>query len=204
LALAREAVQRLLRQAESATTRAAVAEAAGGLDVVAAALDVREPGPGAVVRLAPADLVPGRQVRVLSFNQVGEVMAVKGDEVDVQLGRLRLTVPLRDLEPVASAPAPAVTSEAVHLKRAASAPVDLPIELHLRGLRVEDGLERLDAYLDDAVLSGLPWVRIVHGHGTGAMKAAVRDTLRRHPQVKRYRPGERGEGGDGATVVYFE
>jgi DNA mismatch repair protein MutS2 len=207
LALARAAMARLLRQAESAAaTRAAIVEAAAGLDEVAAALDVREPGAGAVVRMAPADLLPGRQVRVLSFNQVGEVVALKGDDVEVQLGRLRLTVPLRDLEPVAvpASSEPAVEPAGVRLRRAATATSDLSIELHLRGLRVEDALEKLDAYLDAAVLSGLPWVRIVHGHGTGVMKAAVRDTLRRHPQVKRYRPGERGEGGDGATVVYFD
>ncbi len=205
VALAREAVGRLLRQAEAASTsRAAIAEARGSLDEVAQALDVREPGAGAVVRLAPAELVPGRQVRVLSFNQVGEVVAVKGEDVEVQLGRLRLTVPLRDLEPVEGAPGLPALPSGVRLKRAVTAPTDLPIELHLRGLRVEDAMAKLDAYLDHAVLSGLPWVRIVHGHGTGAMKAAVRDSLRRHPQVKRYRPGERGEGGDGATVVYFD
>jgi DNA mismatch repair protein MutS2 len=80
----------------------------------------------------------------------------------------------------------------------------MPIELDLRGQRVEDGLAALDAYLDRAVLSGLPWVRVIHGHGTGAMKSAVREALRAHPSVRRSRPGEKGEGGDGATVVYFE
>jgi DNA mismatch repair protein MutS2 len=69
---------------------------------------------------------------------------------------------------------------------------------------VEDGLSALDTYLDAAVLSGLPWVRIIHGHGTGAMKSAVRDALKHHPSVRRYRAGDQGEGGDGATVVYFD
>lgn len=65
------------------------------------------------------------------------------------------------------------------------------------------GLSALDTYLDAAVLSGLPSVRIVHGHGTGAMKSAVRDALKHPPNVRRYRAGDQGEGADGATVVYF-
>ena len=79
-----------------------------------------------------------------------------------------------------------------------------PLELDLRGMRVEAGLRALDQRLDRAVLADLPWVQVIHGHGTGAMKEAVRDALGRHSQVKRHRPGERGEGGDGVTVVYLK
>jgi DNA mismatch repair protein MutS2 len=77
------------------------------------------------------------------------------------------------------------------------------LELDLRGLRVADGLDTVDAYLDDAALVGMPFVHIIHGHGTGAMREAVRDQLRNHPLVARSRPGERGEGGNGVTVVYL-
>ncbi len=205
VALAHETVQALLRRAESAATREAAAEARSGLDAVVEALATREPGPGAVVPAAPADLAPGARVRVVSFGTEGEVVGVKGSQVEVQVGRMRLTARLRDIELLAPAPEPEVAESGVHLRRAAASPAAVPVELDLRGLRVEDGLQRLDAYLDEAVLSGMPFSRIIHGHGTGAMKAAVRDALRRaHPQVKRFRPGEQGEGGDGATVAYFE
>jgi DNA mismatch repair protein MutS2 len=73
--------------------------------------------------------------------------------------------------------------------------------LDLRGARVEEALELLGRYLDDASLAGLPRATIVHGLGTGALRDAVRSQLSAHPLVRSWRPGGRGEGGDGATVV---
>lgn len=74
-------------------------------------------------------------------------------------------------------------------------------ELLLIGQRVEPALEILDGYLDRAILGGREEVRVVHGHGSGQLKKAVRDHLRRHRAVATFRPGEPNEGGDGATVV---
>jgi DNA mismatch repair protein MutS2 len=73
--------------------------------------------------------------------------------------------------------------------------------LDLRGARVEEALEALSRYLDDAGLAGLNKVMIIHGHGTGALRDAVRTEASAHPLVRSTRPGERGEGGDGATIV---
>jgi len=75
------------------------------------------------------------------------------------------------------------------------------MELDLRGLMVDEMLVELDRYLDTAYLAGLPWVRIIHGKGTGALRQAVREELRHHPLVSEFRPGDVGEGGDGVTVV---
>jgi len=75
--------------------------------------------------------------------------------------------------------------------------------LDLRGARVEEALAMLDQYLDDAVHAGAGGVTVVHGHGSGAMRDAVRQMLSSHPLVAKWRPGEQGEGGDGATVVSF-
>lgn len=77
----------------------------------------------------------------------------------------------------------------------------VPSSLDLRGARVEEAMEALDAYLDAASLAGAGRVTVVHGHGTGAMRDAVRSRLSAHSLVHGWRPGERGEGGDGATVV---
>ncbi|MEE8525987.1 MAG: Smr/MutS family protein [Thermoanaerobaculia bacterium] len=74
-------------------------------------------------------------------------------------------------------------------------------ELHLIGERVEPALESLDRFLDQALLASRPAVRIVHGHGSGRLRAAVRKHLRNHPAVAAQRPGRADEGGDGATVV---
>jgi DNA mismatch repair protein MutS2 len=75
--------------------------------------------------------------------------------------------------------------------------------LDLRGARVEEALEALDRYLEDASLAGMPSVTVIHGLGTGALRDAVRSAAGAHPLVKDLRPGERGEGGDGATIVRF-
>ncbi len=77
----------------------------------------------------------------------------------------------------------------------------VPSTLDLRGARVEEALELLDRYLDDASLAGAGQVTVVHGHGSGALRDAVRALLSGHPLVGSWRPGERGEGGDGATIV---
>jgi dsDNA-specific endonuclease/ATPase MutS2 len=73
--------------------------------------------------------------------------------------------------------------------------------LDLRGARVEEALAMLDQYLDDAVHAGAGQVTVIHGHGSGAMRDAVREMLGSYPLVRKWRPGEQGEGGDGATVV---
>ncbi len=73
--------------------------------------------------------------------------------------------------------------------------------LDLRGARVEEALDLLDRYLDDAARAEAGRVTVIHGHGSGAMRDAVRRALGEHPLVREWRPGERGEGGDGATVV---
>jgi DNA mismatch repair protein MutS2 len=66
---------------------------------------------------------------------------------------------------------------------------------------VEEALAMLERYLDDAARADVSRVTIIHGHGSGAMRDAVRRALGEHPLVREWRPGERGEGGDGATLV---
>lgn len=74
-------------------------------------------------------------------------------------------------------------------------------EIHLRRLTIDEALIRLDRYLNDAFLAGLPTVRVIHGKGTGALRQAVREELGNHPLVKSFRPAEFEHGGDGATIV---
>ena len=77
----------------------------------------------------------------------------------------------------------------------------VPSTLDLRGARVDEALEALERYLDQAAVAGARRVTIVHGHGSGALRDAVRAALAGHPLVQEWRPGERGEGGDGASIV---
>jgi len=132
---------------------------------------------------------------------------VRGQAVDVLLGRTVFTVDRSDLRvrPGASAPRPpaeqrgTVPESAGPVTELESAGVEA--ELKLLGMRVEEGLQELDAYLDRASVAGLVEVRVVHGHGSGRLRRAVREFLRRHVQVSGQRPGKPREGGDGATVV---
>ncbi len=71
----------------------------------------------------------------------------------------------------------------------------------MRGWRVEQALEELETYLNDASMSGMASVRIVHGKGTGALRAAIREQLARHPLVKSFASAPPQEGGDGVTVI---
>src|SRR5262249_1370516 len=75
------------------------------------------------------------------------------------------------------------------------------LELDLRGTTVEEAVNRVDSYIDAAYVAGLPFVRIIHGKGTGALRKAIRDVLHDHPLVSRYARGDEKEGGDGVTVV---
>ena len=77
----------------------------------------------------------------------------------------------------------------------------IPATLDVRGARVDEVMDLLDRTLDHASLAGAARITVIHGHGTGALRDAVRDLVSRHPLVKDWRPGERGEGGDGATII---
>jgi DNA mismatch repair protein MutS2 len=81
---------------------------------------------------------------------------------------------------------------------------EIQAELNLIGSRVDDALDASDKFLDRALLEGKQAVRIIHGFGTGTLRKAVREHLRKHPAVKSWRPGKENEGGDGATVAVLE
>ena len=77
----------------------------------------------------------------------------------------------------------------------------MPQSLDLRGARVDEALDLLEGYVDAASVGHAGQVTVIHGHGSGALRDAVRARLSAHPLVQSWRPGERGEGGDGATIV---
>ena len=163
---------------------------------------------------APEPVVPrtwrlGERARSTSGGWEGRIAALErgGKRATLEAGGMRVTVDVDDLVLAASGDGNAgrdtdsagqgsSTSE-LRLERSRS----VASSLDLRGARVEEALEALDRYLDDAGLAGLNKVMIIHGLGTGALRDAVRAEASGHPLVRSMRPGERGEGGDGATIV---
>ncbi|NLG41310.1 MAG: endonuclease MutS2, partial [Chloroflexi bacterium] len=125
---------------------------------------------------------------------------------EVQAGVVRLRLMAQDLSRrnVANEPAP-TQEKTVEKKGRTTLPSvsGVPMELDLRGLRVEDALDKLDHYLEQAFTAGLPFGRIIHGKGTGALRETVRDTMRHSSYVSRWERGGDNEGGDGVSVVFF-
>lgn len=167
----------------------------------------------------------GDRVRVLSLNQQGVIESIPLNASEdaqppltVRCGNMRIKVAQQDLAPVKEAVGGGASSGRRRgRERRGSAAVSkrsfedntrldefirtLNNTLDLRGQRVDEGLDNLDSFLDGCSISGTSPVMIIHGHGTGAMKSAVREYLKdsRYPQS--YRSGEMHEGGDGVTVV---
>jgi DNA mismatch repair protein MutS2 len=146
------------------------------------------------------DVRLGDKVKLRSLESQGVVTALGEEEAEVQVGSLRVRTRLSELIPLAGESA---TERPERGKTTASfsTPASPGFELDLRGRSSDDALSELDRYLESAYLAGLPWVRIIHGKGTGKLRLAVRDALRQHPHVKSFEGGGEQEGGEGVTVA---
>jgi DNA mismatch repair protein MutS2 len=168
----------------------------------------------------------GDRARSVSGGWEGRIAALEksGTRATLEAGGMRVVVAVADLEPALGSStsgsytdpgltrrvysdggdrpdplsgAPAQSASRLQLARARS----VASSLDLRGARVDEALDGLARYLDDASLAGLEQVLVIHGLGTGALRDAVRAACGAHPLVRSFRAGERGEGGDGATIV---
>jgi DNA mismatch repair protein MutS2 len=165
------------------------------------AIETASPSAAAEAARARAQLAVGDTVLVASLNQTGQILALQDGEAEVQVGLFHAQVPLLDLE---KRPAPTAPPGQEQV-RVSLTPRPMPgLELHLRGKRVEEVLPELNKYLDDAYLAGLPYVRIVHGKGTGTLRQVVREALAEHPLVASFREGQLNEGGAGVTMVKLQ
>jgi DNA mismatch repair protein MutS2 len=139
----------------------------------------------------------GEKVWVLALKTEGEIIELTSTDAEIAVGRLRVRAKFDEIE-----------RRGFKQEERAAVADTLPqraespgLELDLRGMRAEEALERVDEYLNAAYMAGLPFVRIIHGKGTGALRRAVRDMLASHPLVGRSARGDDKEGGDGVTVV---
>ena len=157
-------------------------------------------------KLKAASLHLGDRVRVLSLNLEGTVSTLPNPKGDlfVQMGILRSQVNINDLEYIGEAEnlQKGMTTGGGKLRMSKSAAVST--EINLIGMTVDEAIAHLDKYLDDAYLAHVPSVRIVHGKGTGALRTAVHQYLKRCKHVKTFRLGTFGEGDAGVTIAEFK
>ena len=158
--------------------------------------------------LKPNQIKLGDSVKVVSMGLKGTVSSLpdKSGKLFVQCGIIRSQVSLDDLV--------LLEEETIHtgdrMKRTSAGKLKMSksysvsTEINLLGKTVDEALSELDKYLDDAYLAHLPSVRIVHGKGTGALRSAVQNYLRKNKIVKSYRQGEFGEGDAGVTIAEFK
>lgn len=153
----------------------------------------------------PSDFKPGESVKVLSMNLTGTIGSLPDarGNVTVQMGILRSQVNISDLEIIeeVSPYAPKRMNRTAKSKIKMSKSLSVSPEINLLGKTVDEAVAELDKYLDDALLSHLNSVRVVHGKGTGALRKGIHEYLRRQKHVKSYRLAEFGEGDAGVTIV---
>ena len=142
-------------------------------------------------------LEPGARVHVADYDAEGPVLELRGDDVVVQLGLLKVEVPRRSVRLLGEAGKPKPK------QRTFSAPSRFEDELNIRGERVEEGLEKVRDFIHEAHALKAPSVRILHGKGTGALRDAVRSFLRDEKKVERFEDAVPYEGGHGVTVAYL-
>jgi DNA mismatch repair protein MutS2 len=184
----------------------------GGLERGAAEPPVQEAAPEPLP-VEPAMQVDSRQpqagdlVWVSGLNQRGTLLSETDGKAQVQIGSMRMTVPLDTVQRIvtpkvgaarpAFAAAPAGRAMDVRMQARAS----ISSQVDLRGMRAEEALTELDRYVDEACLAGLSPFRVVHGKGTGALKKVAWEFLQGHPNILRYQHPAEEEGGGGVTVV---
>lgn len=157
----------------------------------------------AAIPLPLGPIQEGNRIYIRSLGKKGIVLSVDGEDVELQVGIIRVRTQKADLEHALDQEGTEPEIKPQSIVRTPKDTASPGIELDLRGQTVEEALENLGYYLDKAFLAGLPWVRIIHGMGKGRLRSAVRQILKNHPQITAYEPGKENEGGDGVTVVSF-
>jgi DNA mismatch repair protein MutS2 len=194
--------------------------------------------PGTPAR--PEQLTAGAPVIVPRLGRAEVVGLLADDRVEVRLGAMRATVPLKDVlldthrnarraglgprpeVPESSFPGSSSSSASSSLSSASTLASPGTVQLvdgvpaggranartpdttlDVRGNRVDDAVAQVDRFVDESLMAGRDAIFVVHGHGTGALRAAIRSHLQTHKGIEKLRPGEQAEGGDGVTVAFL-
>jgi DNA mismatch repair protein MutS2 len=143
----------------------------------------------------------GDQVRLPDLSTPGRVVALAGDQVDVEVGRMRMRVPRGEVRVLARKPGkPSSARGALGMHLEEPAP-EAPAEINVIGTTAEEARERVDKFLDEAFLARRFRVRVVHGHGKGILRRSLHEMFAGHPHVEKFYAAPQNEGGTGATIV---
>lgn len=158
----------------------------------------RQPRPSASEK--PREIGVGDRVYLRTLQTEGQVLDISDGIAEVQLGRLKTRVPVADLE-FRSRKKQEARSQGRTNYNLDTSRNTASVELDLRGRRAEEVNRELEQYVDDAYVAGLPFLRIIHGKGTGVLRQVVRDYLKGHPLVESSNPASIEQGGEGVTVA---
>jgi DNA mismatch repair protein MutS2 len=171
--------------------------------------EINEPQEMGYVFGATREIVVGDRVKLRSFGSIGIVDSLKGDEAEIRVKSLHLREKLENLELVElAAPAKSRKEKFAGLGASRGTEVHLKAgqqngrsELNVIGQTTDEAVDAVDKFLDEASMAGMAQVRIIHGHGTGALRRAIADMLKGHPHVARFLAAPQDQGGSGATMV---
>ena len=162
----------------------------------------REDTPSLLIPAAWQKLKTGDKVLVGSMDAEGVILALHKDAAEVRCGGLRVRVRADDLfNPRVSAEKKEKKKDAVRVVQRLNERTVPSTECNLIGMNVSEALMELENFLDGALVSGVSEVRIVHGMGTGKLRGAVKEYLKKHPRIKEFRLGVYGEGESGVTIA---
>jgi DNA mismatch repair protein MutS2 len=223
---AQRRVSELKREAQRATSAGGKREAASVTPASTSGRGVRVMRDGQVVKkekefeedrvaedeYAPAaqgDIAVGDKVKLRSFGSIGIVDSLKGDEAEVRVKSLRFREKLENLDRVElTSPAKSKTEKFASLRESRGTEIHLKAaqengrsELNVIGRTTDEAVDAVDKFLDEASLASLSQVRIIHGHGTGALRRVITELLKDHPHVARFTAAPQEQGGAGATLV---
>ena len=159
------------------------------------------------VRKPTGPLRLGEKVHLRSIDQDGVVSAISEEDIEVQIGMLRVRARHTDVIRKGEREEEEPEQRKIEKKGKITLPETQQspgMELDMRGMRVDEGLDALELYLERAYLVRLPFVRIIHGKGTGRLRESIRQALGLNPHIDRYESGGRTEGGDGVTVAHLK
>ncbi len=151
-------------------------------------------------------LEEGSLVYVPNFKRQGIILGKMEDKgkIVIQMGSIRATVSINDVQLIANAVYSSPKKEEKDEILDEISNLQVPMKLDLHGFTVEEAVEKLDKYLDSAYLVGMPFAYVIHGKGSGALKEAITDYLRKKVHVSHFYTGTLEEGGSGVTIVYLK